>query len=75
MELKVDWFRNMRREEEIRNLVSDVKDLGNQVDVVQEETKALRERGPHTLLQRRVNIEIGFAVCIVINEFVIGHDI
>ncbi len=71
IELEVNWYRNTRREEGIWNLVSDVKRLEEQVEVVEEEAKELlHERcRSYAEFQRRVKIEMGFAVCIVINVF------
>ncbi len=74
MELEINWDENPRREEEIRKLVSDVKGLGDHMEVVEEamEFQVIFKRGkvvPNTF-QIRVKLEMGFAVCTVINRFV-----
>ncbi len=78
MELEVDWAENARREEETRNLLCDVsRHFGDQLKVVLEGTK---KRGKRELwspahekmmesMEYTVKLEIGFAVCVVMNLF------
>ncbi len=69
MELKIYWHKNTRKEEEIRNLVSHVKDIGGQVEVVEVAKKVSTRSDTNFPWKDTLKLEKGSAVCVLINVF------